>query len=56
MPRIKCVVNSCIYQEGTECRASSIQVKPSNPDLITSVTDDTACQTFKPRIQLMERC
>jgi len=50
MPRIKCVVSGCIYQEGTECRASSIQVKPSNPDLITSVTDDTACQTFKPRI------
>lgn len=54
MPRIKCVVSGCIYQEGTECRASSIQVKPSNPDLITSVTDDTACQTFKPRLSLME--
>lgn len=50
MPRIKCVVKGCMYQEGTECRASSIQVMPTNADLITSVTDDTACQTFKPRI------
>ncbi|MEW5954267.1 MAG: DUF1540 domain-containing protein [Bacillota bacterium] len=54
MPRIKCQVHGCIYQEGTECRASSIQVKPINPDLITSATDDTACQTFKPRISTME--
>lgn len=50
MPRIKCSVKGCMYQESSECRASSIKVMPSNPDLMTSVTDDTACQTFKPRV------
>ncbi|TYO94608.1 DUF1540 domain-containing protein [Desulfallas thermosapovorans] len=54
MPRIKCSVKGCLYQEGSECRASSIQVKPTNPDLMTSVTDDTACQTFKPRTSMIE--
>ncbi|MFZ5648177.1 MAG: DUF1540 domain-containing protein [Bacillota bacterium] len=49
MPRIKCSVNNCMYQEGTECKASSIHVKPTNPDFLTSVTDDTACQTFRPK-------
>ena len=49
MPRIKCGVDGCIYQEGTECRASSIQVKPSAMDNLTSISDDTACETFKPR-------
>jgi len=50
MPRIKCGVDDCIYHEGSECKASSIQVKPTNHDLMTSVSDDTACETFKPRM------
>lgn len=50
MPRIKCSVDGCIYQEGSECKASSIQIKPTMSDLMTSVSDDTACETFKPRL------
>lgn len=49
MPRIKCSVFQCIYQEGNECRASSIHVRPTDPDHMTSVSDDTACETFRPR-------
>ncbi|WP_082788934.1 DUF1540 domain-containing protein [Desulfolucanica intricata] len=49
MPRIKCSVDHCIYQEGTECKASCIQVRPTVTDLIISASDDTACETFKPR-------
>lgn len=52
MPRIKCSVDDCIYQEGAECKASSIHVKPTNHDLMTSVPDDTACETFKPRTSM----
>jgi len=54
VPRIMCSVKNCMYQEKSECRASSIQVKPSTEDLITSVTDDTACQTFRPRNAMIE--
>jgi len=50
MPRIKCGVDDCIYQEATECKASSIHVKPSTADMMISIYDDTACETFKPRI------
>ncbi|WP_082788933.1 DUF1540 domain-containing protein [Desulfolucanica intricata] len=49
MPRIKCEVDDCIYQEGTECKASSIQVRPTVEDHMTTISDDTACETFKPR-------
>jgi hypothetical protein len=49
MPRIKCGVDDCIYQEGSECKASSIQVKPTASDMMISISDDTACETFKPR-------
>lgn len=49
MPRIKCAVDQCVYQEGSECKASSIQVRPTAADLMISVSDDTACETFKPR-------
>ncbi len=49
MPRIKCGVDDCLYQEGSECKASSIQVKPSTADMMISISDDTACETFKPR-------
>jgi len=49
MPRIKCGVNDCIYQEGNECKASSIHIRPTVHDFMISVSDDTACETFKPR-------
>ncbi|MGB9661260.1 MAG: DUF1540 domain-containing protein [Moorellaceae bacterium] len=49
MPRIKCSVEQCLYQEGNECKASSIHVRPTLMDHLTSVSDDTACDTFIPR-------
>ncbi len=49
MPRIKCGVIDCMYQQGNECKASSIQIRPAVHDFIISVSDDTACETFKAR-------
>ncbi|MDN5293288.1 MAG: hypothetical protein PWQ91_773 [Eubacteriales bacterium] len=49
MPRIKCSVDACFYQEGNECKASSIQIRPTTMEHMTTVSDDTACGTFVPR-------
>ncbi|MGB9661507.1 MAG: DUF1540 domain-containing protein [Moorellaceae bacterium] len=49
MPRIKCSVDDCLYQEGNECKASSIQVRPTAMNHMTTVSDDTACGTFIPK-------
>lgn len=49
MPRIKCGVDGCLYQEGSECKASSIHVKPTVADHMISISDDTACETFRPK-------
>ncbi|WP_373996425.1 DUF1540 domain-containing protein [Thermanaeromonas sp. C210] len=49
VPRIKCSVGDCLYQEGNECKASSIQVRPTAMDTMITVSDDTACGTFIPR-------
>lgn len=49
VPRIKCSVDDCLYQEGNECKASSIQVRPTAMNHMTTVSDDTACGTFIPK-------
>lgn len=49
MSKIKCSVKECIYHKGEECRASSIHVRPVRSNFMISSSDDTACETFKPR-------
>ncbi|MBE3582315.1 MAG: DUF1540 domain-containing protein [Thermoanaerobacteraceae bacterium] len=49
MPRIKCSVTQCFYHQDDECRASSIFVRPKDPDYMITVAEDTACATFVPK-------
>jgi len=46
--RVKCVVDSCEYwASGNHCMADAIEVIPP----AASNTQDTDCQTFKPKAQ-----
>lgn len=48
MASIKCAVEECMYQENTVCNAPSIEVRTSRGRR-AAASDDTCCETFKPR-------
>nr|WP_243138111.1 DUF1540 domain-containing protein [Heliorestis acidaminivorans] len=49
---IKCNVEECYYNEKEHCKASTVQVRSQFPNYITSVSDDTACETFVPKVSI----
>ncbi|QGG48645.1 DUF1540 domain-containing protein [Heliorestis convoluta] len=49
MSMIKCNVEECHYNQSEFCQASTIHVKSRVPDHMTSISDDTACETFIPK-------
>lgn len=48
MAGIKCAVEECVYQENAACNAPSIEVRSSRSRR-AAASDDTCCETFKPR-------
>ncbi|TDA69933.1 MAG: DUF1540 domain-containing protein [Clostridia bacterium] len=48
MAGIKCAVEECMYQDNTECNAPAIEVRSSRGRR-AAASDDTCCETFKPR-------
>ncbi|KAB2952926.1 DUF1540 domain-containing protein [Heliorestis acidaminivorans] len=52
MSTIKCNVEECYYNEKEHCKASTVQVRSQFPNYITSVSDDTACETFVPKVSI----
>jgi len=51
LSNIKCRVEECFYNNDEICQASTIEVKSRTKDLIVSNTDDTACETFAPKMK-----
>ena len=48
IPRVKCVVDSCEYNDAASyCLASEIEIQPPH----ASDTEETDCATFIPRHQ-----
>lgn len=51
MPNIKCYIEECHYNRAELCQASSIEVKSNTDDHLVSISADTACETFVPKIK-----
>ncbi|MBC9785168.1 DUF1540 domain-containing protein [Heliobacterium chlorum] len=49
MSQIKCRVEECHYNKSEICQASTIEVRSRVKDHMTSISDDTACETFVPK-------
>lgn len=51
MPNIKCFVEECHYNRSEMCQASSIEVKSATNEHLVSISEDTACETFAPKVK-----
>ncbi|MZP29818.1 DUF1540 domain-containing protein [Heliobacterium undosum] len=49
MSHIRCNVEECHYNSSEICQASTIKVRSRVADHMTSISDDTACETFVPK-------
>jgi len=51
MSSIKCRVEECYYNNSDLCQASTIEVRSKTNDHVVSISDDTACETFVPKMK-----
>jgi len=51
MSNIKCRVEECYYNNSDMCQASTIEIKSNTMDHVVSFSDDTACETFVPKMK-----
>ncbi|SMB92648.1 protein of unknown function [Desulfonispora thiosulfatigenes DSM 11270] len=49
---IRCKVGECAYNKSGMCNAESIEVVSASQNMSVSTSDDTVCQTFKPKNSL----
>lgn len=45
----KCNIEECTYNQNEQCFADSIQVRSSTQDLSVTMSENTCCETFKPK-------
>lgn len=50
MAGIKCLVEECVYQEGSQCTADAIEVRSSGKDRVVETSEGSQCETFRPRV------
>jgi len=47
----KCNIEECQYNANQACFADNIEVRSSTNDMTVGMSENTCCETFKPKIQ-----